>query len=92
MSVGALFMAGIIPGLLFCLVIMFINAYYARKLNLPKRETKITKQDIKDSVIPAILPMVTPLIIVGGILSGLFSPTEAGAIAVLYSLFLCLMN
>ncbi len=89
-SVGALFMAGIIPGILFCIVIMAINAYYARKLKLPKRETKITWQDVKESVIPAILPMVTPLIIVGGILSGLFSPTEAGAIAVLYSLFLCL--
>lgn len=89
-SVGALFMAGVVPGVLFCIVIMLINAFYAKKFNLPKRETKLTRKEIKDGTTQAILPMITPIIIVGGILTGLFSPTEAGAIAVLYSLLLCL--
>ncbi|MGF1736438.1 TRAP transporter large permease [Photobacterium satsumensis] len=89
-SVGALFMAGIIPGILFCIVIMAINAYFAKKYAFPKRETTVSRSEIVSTVSQAILPLITPVIIVGGILSGTFSPTEAGAIAVLYSLILCL--
>ena len=86
-SVGKLFMAGFIPGALMALAIMIAIAFRAKRLNLPK-ETRADLREIIASTKAAFLPMLTPVIIIGGIMTGSFTPTEAAVVASLYALFL----
>lgn len=96
-SVAALFMAGWVPGLLWaalCMVVAFVYAKrhgYVRKFN-PAKEAGISlgKYAFK-TVIDAIPSLFLIVIIIGGILGGAFSATEASAIAVVYSLFLSMV-
>lgn len=85
MSVGALFAGGIVPGLLVGGSLMGVTAYLARKHSFPKKTEKLTLGEHARITIDAIPPLMTPIIIIGGILSGIFSPTEAAAVAVGYS-------
>lgn len=91
-SIGALFMAGILPGLTLALLLMIYVHFYAKKhgLEIEKKE-KATFQEFSRGLKDAILALMFPLIIIGGIRFGLFSATEAGAIAVLYALILGLL-
>jgi len=86
-SVSALFLAGIIPGVLVGVAMMGVVVYYSYKRNFPK-DHKIDYKRIwvlfKDSV-PALL---TPVIILGGILTGFYTATEAAAFACLYALII----
>jgi tripartite ATP-independent transporter DctM subunit len=86
-SVGRLFMAGFIPGILMALAIMIAIAFLAKRENLPKVK-RADFREIRESTQEAFLPLMTPVIIIGGILSGLFTPTEAAVVATLYALFL----
>ena len=85
-SISALFMAGFVPGVLVaiaeCTVVILLN----RKYNFPKRTEKYTKNEILAITKSALLPLVMPIIIVGGIISGIVTPTEAGVLAVVYAL------
>ncbi len=86
-SIGKLFLAGIIPGIL--IFVMFsIYSYFYSKIKdvgvLPKASWAERKQAVKDGI----LVLGFPLIIVGGIYAGIFSPTEAAAAAVAYALIL----
>ena len=88
-SIGGLFAAGILPGVFNALALMGLCYYYARKLNLPVTEhTSWTEKfDIfKDGI----LAVLMPVIILGGILGGVFTPTEASAVAVVYGLIVSL--
>ncbi|WP_102348713.1 TRAP transporter large permease [Bacillus sp. Marseille-P3661] len=89
-SIIDLFLAGIIPGLLMAVFLMIVTAYHAKKNNeIP--EGSITKPSLKEVLIglkESLLVMVLPFIILGGILSGIFTATEAAAVAVAYGLFL----
>lgn len=89
-SVGALFMAGLVPGILVGLGLMLLIALMARKWDFPRRTERYTFEEAKEITIGAVLPLGMPLIILGGILSGIFTPTEAGAISTLYSLVVAL--
>lgn len=86
-SIGDLFLAGIIPGLLVGFSQMGVVAYYANKRNYPKRETKISTKEFFQSFKEVSWGLALPIIILGGIISGVFTPTEAAVIAVFYSLF-----
>lgn len=86
-SVGALFIAGIIPGILMALAMMLVVTLYAVKKNYP-REPVPTLKSLAKSIKEGILPLMTPVIIIGGIYSGFFTATEAAVIAVLYSFLL----
>ncbi len=86
-SVGRLFMAGFIPGILMAVAIMIAIAFLAKRENLPKVK-RADFREIRESTQEAFLPLMTPVIIIGGILSGLFTPTEAAVVATLYALFL----
>jgi C4-dicarboxylate transporter, DctM subunit len=86
-SVGKLFLAGFIPGILMAVAIMIAIAFLAKRENLPKAK-KADFSEILKSIQEAFLPLMTPVIIIGGILSGLFTPTEAAVVATLYALFL----
>lgn len=89
-SVAALFAAGVIPGILVGAGLMSMTAMMAKKHNFPPAGKKFTLKEKGMATRKAILPLLTPVIILGGILSGVFTPTEASAIAVAYALFLSL--
>ncbi|MEZ5824847.1 MAG: TRAP transporter large permease [Geminicoccaceae bacterium] len=86
-SIGGLFAAGILPGLLICLVCMCIIAAMARRLNLPKASNAPSLREILSAFRSSIVALIMPLIILGGILGGVVTPTEAASVAVAYSLF-----
>jgi tripartite ATP-independent transporter DctM subunit len=90
-SVGALFAAGFVPGLLMGFGLMGMTAFLAKKHNFPKRETLPTAREISRATVESFFPLLTPVIILGGILFGVFSPTEAAVIAVVYALCLSLL-
>ena len=87
-SVAALFAAGVIPGIMVGLSLMLIIALMAKKYDFPVAGPKSSWSARATATKSAILPLMTPVIILGGILFGVFTPTEASAIAVGYALVL----
>jgi tripartite ATP-independent transporter DctM subunit len=86
-SVGGLFLAGVLPGVLMGLSFMVVVYIYARRRNYPLYP-KPTRRELASAAGQAFLPILTPGIIVGGIVFGFFTPTEASVIAVLYAMLL----
>jgi C4-dicarboxylate transporter DctM subunit len=82
-SIGALFAAGIVPAVVLGLAIMALTAYQAVRLNLPV-EDKVPWSEKLRIVRDGILPLFMIFIILGGIYGGVFTPTEASAVAVVY--------
>lgn len=90
-SVGALFLAGVVPGLLLGISFMLISYIYAIKFNFPAEERQSLRQ-IWEAVRDAALTMGAPLIIIGGVVTGAFTATESSVVAALYALVLaCLV-
>lgn len=89
-SVGSMFMGGIVPGILCGLVLMIVVLLRDRVVHFPRRTEKLEKSEIKKTIIDGIIPLGMPLIVVGGIMGGIMTPTEAGAISVVYSLLVSL--
>ena len=88
-SVGALFMAGMVPGILFALGIGGLAYYYSVKRKYPRNESPFPRgKDLGDILKRSSLVLVMPIIIMGGVLSGIFTATESGNIAVVYALFI----
>lgn len=86
-SVGALFAAGFIPGVLMGIILMIAIFIIARKQTFPIEPKKTFTEFIKITW-EAFLSLITPGIILGGIFFGIFTPTEGAVIAVFYSLFI----
>lgn len=86
-SIGGLFLAGVLPGVLLGLSMMGAVHIYAIRRGYPVY-ARSTLGEVGRAVASAILPMMTPLIIVGGIVGGVFTPTEASVVAVIYALVL----
>lgn len=86
-SIGKLFMGGIIPGLLVGISLMAVTAVLARKRNYPAEARLPIKESVK-IVLRGIPALMTVVIIIGGIVFGFFTPTEAAGIAVVYTLLL----
>jgi len=86
-STGSLFMGGVIPGLMMGVGLMAMVYFLALKADYPCR-ARPTLREIWDSFREAFLPIVTPVIIIGGIISGLFTPTEAAVVASVYAFLL----
>lgn len=86
-SIGKLFLAGIIPGLLMALSLSAMIWWMSRKRDYP-RDVSFSPTVIATRFKAAFLPLMTPVIIVGGIVSGAFTPTEAAIGAAAYALFL----
>src|ERR1041385_2070855 len=85
-SVAHLFMAGIIPALLLGLSLVILVLIIAHRQNFPKGEF-VSLREAGKIALDAVWGMITIAIILGGILSGLFTPTESGAVAVVYAFF-----
>ena len=86
-SIGELFVAGIIPGLLMAVALMGMVWFLSRKRNYP-RDTAFSLRNVWTSFVGAFLPLMTPAIIVGGIVTGAFTPTEAAVCAAAYAIVL----
>jgi tripartite ATP-independent transporter DctM subunit len=85
-SVAHLFMAGFVPALLLGLSLIILVLIIAHRQGFPKGEVIPLRQALKIAL-DAVWGMITVAIIIGGILSGIFTPTEAGAVAVAYAFF-----
>jgi tripartite ATP-independent transporter DctM subunit len=86
-SIGALFVAGIVPGVLIALMLMGAVYVYAKRRGYPVY-ARASLREFGVALWAALLPLLTPAIIVGGIVGGFFTPTEASVVAVLYSVLL----
>ena len=86
LSVGALFMAGIIPGLLLAGGQFIYIKYMSKKLDLPRHRESHTRKEIWKIATDGLIAILMPVIILGGILGGFVTPTESAAIAVVYAL------
>lgn len=85
-SIQRMFMGGLVPGILYALMMVAMCAWYGKKKNFPKGEpfkAKALWVSFKD----AIWALLAPVIILGGVFTGIFTATESGAIACLYVLF-----
>jgi len=89
-SIGAMYLAGIVPGLLIGLAQMATVHAYAKKRNYPVYPRANLTEMYKAAIV-SIPAMMTPVIIVGGILVGLFTATESAAVAVLYAAVLSML-
>jgi tripartite ATP-independent transporter DctM subunit len=86
-SVGQLFAAGLIPGLLMAVALMVMIFFRSRRRGYA-RDANFSLRRLGRSFLGAFFPLMTPVIIIGGMMSGLFTPTEAAVAACAYALFL----
>lgn len=87
-SIAGLFMTGLVPGLLLGVALMIMTARISKKRGYPVGERRATVKEMLVGLKDAIVALLMPLIILGGILSGMFTPTEAAAVAVAYAMVL----
>jgi C4-dicarboxylate transporter, DctM subunit len=86
-SVGALFMAGVIPGLMLAFMLGFTTWYRARKFDYP-RQPKASAADRWQAFRKAVWGLSLIIVVMGGIYSGMFTPTEAAAMSAVYAFFI----
>ncbi len=87
-SIAGLFAAGILPGLLICLICMAVIAAFGRRWKLPKGEGRPSLRSILVAFKDGLAALAMPVFILGSILFGVATPTEAAAIAIAYALFM----
>ncbi len=85
-SIAKLFLAGFIPGLLLGFAQLLVAAYFARRQEFPVRQKVLSIRTATEGFLNTILAILMPVILLGGILSGVFTPTEAAGVAVFYAL------
>ena len=86
-SVGALFLGGVVPGFLMAMLMMVVVHFIAVKRQMP-REEKIPLREWPAILYRGALPLSMPIVLLGGIYSGAFTPTEAAAVAAFHALVL----
>lgn len=89
-SIAALFLAGIIPGIMIGLILMVLAVIISNRRGYPKGELVPLREAVKQTW-EAIPGLITIVIIVGGVVGGVFNATEAAAVAVVWSLFVTLV-
>jgi len=86
-STGKMFLGGIIPGIILGIAQMIVSYFMAKRENVPREEGKFELKAMWAAFKESVWALVMPVIIIGSIVSGFVSPTEAGVIASLYGLF-----
>lgn len=87
-SVGKLFIGGFIPGIIMGAGLMFYSYMVGKKRRYVGREKRASREEILKTGKDALLALIMPIIIIGGILSGIFTATESGAIACAYAIII----
>jgi tripartite ATP-independent transporter DctM subunit len=87
-SVAGLFAAGLVPGLLIACGLMMMTGYLARKHGYPVANRRATWPERGVALRSALPALLTPVILLGGILGGVFTPTEAAAVAAVYAILI----
>lgn len=87
-SIAKLFAGGFLPGVLMGLGLMVYSYYIGKRRGYVGREQRAGMREILRGLVNALLAMIMPIIIIGGIIGGIFTPTESGVIAVVYALLL----
>lgn len=85
-SVGGLFMAGVVPGLILVTAMMVLCSVYARIMNLPRTGDGFSWRRVAREIQRSLIILMMPVVVIGGIVGGMFTATEGSAIAVLYAL------
>ncbi len=86
-SVGALFLGGVVPGFMMAALMMLVVHIIAVKRNMP-RDDPVPRHEWPGLIFRGALPLSMPIVLLGGIYSGAFTPTEAAAVAALHALIL----
>lgn len=89
-SIGQLFIAGIIPGVMLSSVLILVSVLRSRRLGYPT-ELKQSWKDRGRALVDSLWGLMLPVIILGGIMTGIFTPTESAGIAVFYGLFVSMV-
>lgn len=89
-SIGYLFAAGVVPGLFMTVVMMGLNTYLAHKRNFPV-EPPVPMREFFPLTLKAMPALMMPVVLLGGIYSGIMTPTEAAAVAALYTLVISIV-
>ena len=86
-SIGRLFAAGIIPGLLLMVIYMFVIHLVAKRLGLqPEREKRASSKEIARALSESIWALIFPVLLILGLRTGIFTPSEVGSFAVIYGM------
>ncbi|MCT8468101.1 TRAP transporter large permease [Chromohalobacter canadensis] len=86
-SIGRLFLAGVVPGVLMAVCMMLLVSRQCRRLGYqPPRKERVSRREWISVTRAGIIALLLPVVVIGGIRVGVFTPTEAGAMAVLYAL------
>ncbi len=85
-SIGGLFAAGLLPGLVLGLAFMIMNWYFSRKYDVPVSDFREARQQAGKILLRSGVALVAPVIIIGGIVTGVVTPTESGALGSAYCL------
>jgi tripartite ATP-independent transporter DctM subunit len=88
-SISAALLGGLVPGIIISIIFMIFNYYYSKKYNYGHQE-KFNWKNLWREFIRAFPALMAPVLLLGGILSGYFTPTEAAAICVLYTLIVAI--
>lgn len=89
-SVAGLFAAGIVPGLMISIGLMLVTSFISKRRNYPVAGRRATWRERASAFRRTALALLTPVILLGGILGGIFTPTEAAAVAAAYALVVTL--
>ena len=87
LSVSKMFIGGVLPGIMMAIALCLVNVYLAAKYKFAKSDVRYPKKEVLRRTARAIPTLVLPVIILGGIYGGIFTPTEAAAVSVVYGLF-----
>jgi len=84
-SIGDLFLAGIVPGVILAILVIILNYFLVKNMDIPLEERKSGKEKLT-IIKKSILGLLMPVLILGGIYSGAFTPTESAAVAAVYAI------
>ncbi|MDP3221604.1 MAG: TRAP transporter large permease [Rubrivivax sp.] len=90
-SVRDLFLSGIVPAVLFGVGLMLVCVWYGISTGCDRGGQRASREEIRSSFIDALPALLMPAIILGGIWSGFFTPTESAAVAVVYGLLVAML-